>query len=420
MGALVLGAVGGSAPIWAQSTNDIPLRGIQLRFGLGLRAEAQSNRTLDPVNSDSSTELAADLSFGLLSETPQDRLALNLAGSLRALDGEGAANLDNGFSEPRVDLNYTRSAIDSRLSLNAEARKTDLGDRDSLFFDETTGLFTIVNGTATLRRESFSAAYDWGLGGPFELGVVARFSRSEYSDGSATGIGGSTLNDNERRTLSASARLALTEALSLDTTLSYSAFEEDGTPGTRDTVALYNSLVLGRPGGNVSFSFGVTDTEEGQRYSANVGRSLEMPFGTLSGQLGATRGVDGDTSLTGGLSASYALPSGTVTANLSRSVSSGSEQDNEQVNTSLRLGYSQALTPVSNIGFAIDFADATVSSTGLGTTSGNFSATYTRDLTPDWDMDLGYRYRHRSQSTGPSAKSNEVFLNLRRDFLTRF
>ena len=170
----------------------------------------------------------------------------------------------------------------------------------------------------------------------------------------------------------------------------------------------------------MSFSFGVTDTDTGQRFSAEVGRSYATPRTAFSGRIGATRGVTGEVYLSGSVTAARELPRGNLSLDLARAVVSGNEQNNEQVITSLRFGYLQNLTPLSNLGFAVDFADATVNTSGLSTTNASLTATYSRTLTPDWSMDLGLRHRYRDESTIGPASSNELFLSLGRDFVTRF
>ena len=195
MGALVLGSLGVAAPIWAQQASQTS--GIQLRFGLALRAETQSNRTLDPIDPGSSSDLSANLSLNVLSETPIDRLSFDLGGTLRALDGPGVtSSQESGFVRPSAALSYDRTSASARLSLNAEISRRDLADSDNLILDPITGLFTIVNGNATQRREAVSAQLDLGTDAPFGYGALVRLERSTYSGGGVTGVGGS---ENQRQ-----------------------------------------------------------------------------------------------------------------------------------------------------------------------------------------------------------------------------
>ena len=140
----------------------------------------------------------------------------------------------------------------------------------------------------------------------------------------------------------------------------------------------------------------------------------------MSGRLGFTRGSSGETFINGGLNLTRALPNGNLNLDLARTVSSGSLEDTEQVSTSLRIGYLRELTPLSSLGVDINWAEVEQTDAGTDTTSASIEASYRRELTQDWGMNVGVRHRFRDDGVNGSANSNEVFLDLRRTFLTRF
>ena len=414
---LLLGAAGTvTAPLWAQqSASDT--RGIQLRFGVAVGLETQSNRTLDTTDPGRTSQAKIDLSFGLLTETRTQRFAFDLGGTLRNLNGPDAT--DNGFVNPSAALSYSRSSADARLSLSASVRETDLSN-DGLLFDENISEFVFVEGTATRRSTKLSAELNWRDDAPLGFGVLARLEDNSFRSGVATGIGGSTLNDTRRLTLGASARFDINEATRLDTSLTFSRFEEDTVALDRDTWSLSNELTIERPLGNVGFGFDVTDTEDGTRISSNVSRSLEYPLGVISGQIGVTRGVTGETFLSGALNLTRELPRGNLSLGLSRSVSSGTLEDTEQVNTRFSASYRHELSPLASLSFDANWAEAEQTATGIDTINASIGATYRRELTEDWNMDVGVRHRFFDDGVAGDARSNEVFLNLRRNFLTSF
>jgi hypothetical protein len=86
----------------------------------------------------------------------------------------------------------------------------------------------------------------------------------------------------------------------------------------------------------------------------------------------------------------------------------------------MRLGYLHEINPVSNLSVDINWAEVKQTGTGQNTTNASIQASYMRELTTDWGMNVGVRHRFRDDSVTGSARSNEVFLNLRRDFMTRF
>jgi hypothetical protein len=415
LAALLSGGAGLAAPALAQSYET---GGIQLSFGLGLGLETQSNRDLSAGDPGASSQARTDLTFGLLTETRSQRLLLEAGGQLRVLDTPGSNAEGNGFVRPSLRLDYDRTAVASRLQFRARLSETDVSEVETLEID----LIDVVisSGTATRRTAFVEGRLDWRLDRPFGFGVLARVSDVAYRDGVATGLGGTGLFDNRRFTFGVNARFDLSPAARLTTSLTYEAFEQDGTPGQRETLSLGNTLTIDRPLGALTISSGIDSTEDGERISTSVGRAYDLPWGTVSGNLGLTRGVAGDTFLTGALNTTYALPRGTLSFGLSRGVSSGNEEDTERVNNQVNLGYLQEIDPLSNLRLGANWAEVEETATGVSSTNATLSATYTRSLTRDWNMDLGYRHRFRDDTASGSARSNEVFFNLRRTFVTRF
>jgi hypothetical protein len=247
-----------------------------------------------------------------------------------------------------------------------------------------------------------------------------RYSETRFSEGTATGIDGDTLNDSQRLILGSDVTLDLSRAAQLNVALSYSTFSEDAVAEDGKTWALDNTLTLARPAGDVAFDLGITDTEEGTRVSATAERTYTLPQVTLFGQIGATREVSGGTALVGALDVAYPLPRGALTFGLSRNVSSSNIQDEERLNTSLNLGYEQSLTPLSNLNVDLVWAEATDTGSERSFTDGSLGVSYTRTITKDWNMDLGVRHRYSDDDGLGSARSNEVFFTVSRSYLSRF
>lgn len=413
LSALILGTAGvATAPLWAQQNG-----GVQVNLGVTLGVETQSNRALDTSDPGRSSTATMGLSLGVLSETRTQRFSFDLGGDLRGLNGPGSTN--SGFANPSVELSYDRTSAAARLSLSASVRETDLVD-EGLIFDETTQAFTFADGTAIRRRTDLSAQLDWRDDAPLGFGLMALLEDNSYRDGVATGIGGTTLNDTRRVTFGATARLDINEATQLNVGLNHSDFEVDGTPGSRSTWNLTNNLTITRPDGALTFSFNITETEEGTRIATNVGRSLEYPLGIVSGEIGVTRGVTGDMFLSGGVNLTRALPRGNLSLGLARNVNSSGLEDTEQVQTSVTFGYLHEINPLSSLSLDADWADVSRTNSNSDTISATISATYNRELTQDWNMNVGIRHRFLDDEVTGTARSNELFLNLQRDFLTQF
>lgn len=414
---VTLATLGVAAPIWAQSYET---GGIQLRFDLDLGINAASNRTLATNDEKGSVEARTTLGFGLLTETRTQRLAFNASGSLRDISGNDDDGLNEGFSNPMLALSYGRTSAAAEFGFDASLRETDLAD-NALIFDEETGEFILLDGTATRRITSGGLRYTWGNNTPVGYGLSAGYEQNDFRNGVATDVSGTPISDNTRLTLGANLRVDLDEARRLGVGLSYSQFDTDAIDtDTRETLALDTTLTYDRPLGPLSFTFGITDTEDGTRYALTTARSFAYPLGTVSGRLGVVRGVTGDTVLTAGLAATRDLPRGGLNVAFARDVTSGSQQDTEQTNTSLQLGYRHDLSRLASINVNFNVGDTNLTASDQGTTSATLTAAYNRTLTKDWNMNFGVRHRYRDSDVSGTARSNEVFMNLNRAFITRF
>ncbi|MCF7702189.1 hypothetical protein [Loktanella sp. M215] len=410
---LVMGAVAVPAILAAQSYET---GGIQLTFGTTFRLEATDNKGLRAdADKSGSLDAVAGLSFGLLTATPASSFAVNASGEARA----GTSADASGITAPRLSTAYNRSSADSTLDLSATFSQTDLSRNEAVVADDI-GLAGIVTGTAIRRAVSARAGLTWGLTSRISYGLSAAVDKVTYTGGSATGLDGTALQDNRRLTLGGTSELDLTKAAHLTLGLSYSIFDEDGARDTSDTTTLTTGLSIDRPLGTVGATLGVTDSNAGQRYSVSAGRTLALPSGTVSGQIGVSLSDRGSTALIGSIGASRDLPDGALNFELSRDVSVQNEQDSEQLTTQLSLAYTRSLTPLSGLEVGFNLAQVEDTQTTRQSQDATLGATYTRSLTPDWSAAAGYSYRYAKDDPGVTARSNTVFLQLRRSFVTRY
>jgi hypothetical protein len=412
---LLLAALYGAAAPAALMAQAYETSGIQLTFGTSLMIEATDNKGLRADDKESSLNPVLGLSFGLLTATPTSSFGFNADSEIRS-----SVNTDNlGVASPLLSTTYARKSANAALDLSASVQKTDLSRNDAPVVDSS-GLVGFVTGTATRRAAVADAALNWGLNSRVSYGLSGQMSDVTYSGGVANGLNGSSLTDNRRVTLGGTAQLDLTKATQLNTGLSYSRFDDDGVPGSSDTVTATVGLSIDRPLGAVTATLRATDTDEGQRYGLSVGRTLNMPLGPVSVEIGVTTTLNGDTALRGAVSASRTLPTGTLSFALTRDVSSLNEQDSERLSTQLSLGYSRELSPLSELQVAFDLAEVEDMFSNARSLDANLGATYSRTLMKDWSASAGYRYRYLEDTPGDTAQSNTVFLELRRSFVTRY
>lgn len=413
----ISGAMVPSAVLMAQSNNpDSGPTGIQTSFGLSLRTEAQDNRDLDPESAGNSFETSAGLSFGLLTETRTSQFSFEAAGQLRSIDTP-TGELEDGFVEPRVALSYGHESAAAKLSVDVSLLETKLSRSSVFVLDD---IEVVTNGTSTRRNARLDAEIDWGLDRPLGFGLRGSVSDTTYREGTASGLGFSTLNDNRRTSLGASVRMDLSQTAELRMDLTASELAEDGTQGTQETVTLENRLTLEGPRGDVRFNLNFTRTDDGERTEASWGRSVDLPLGALSWEIGVIRKKNGDTSPVGQLDYSHTLPSAELTFEVSRDVSSSNEQDTERTITSVNFGYLQDLTQRSSVTFNADWTDIEETNTGLEADIASFEATYSHELTRDWNVDVGYRYLYRDDTDIEAAQSNTLFVDFRRVFTGSF
>ena len=394
---LALLGSGTALPFQAAAQEDAG--GQRLTFGIALRAETDSNADLDLVSPGQTSRAVADLSFGLTSETRSSRLALAAGLSLQAESG-GAITANNGVVNPFVTLSYGREAANAAFSFDASLRETDLTTQsDVTDFDTTTG---------TRRQARLDTGLQWGTNRPLGFGVTAGLTDTAYQDAPGEA-------DNRSTRLGLNARLDVSKVATLTLGLRGQRFDEEGAPDIRDTLGFDAGLDIARPRGTLGLDLSLEDTEDGQRETLRFRNNLELPGGTLAYSLGAAIGVDDEVRLIGSLDYSLALPRGSLTAALNRSLRAGSD-DLETAVTSASLGYQQELSPLSRLSLSLNWAESTETDTRITTTNASIGATYSHDLTKDWAMDLGYLYRLRDEDGEGEASSDQVFLGLRREF----
>ena len=105
------------------------------------------------------------------------------------------------------------------------------------------------------------------------------------------------------------------------------------------------------------------------------------------------------------------------TASLRRRVGT-SNQNVETRETVARLGYDYSINALSNLSFRANFAEQENAGNGPSNRRQrtDFSASYTRAITQDWNMTVGYLHRFENDTGPGDADGNSVFLTLGRQF----
>ena len=376
--------------------------GVELSYGIGLRLQSESNADLAPISAGATNSAALTLSFGLVSETAQSRLAISARGNIEAATGPNTPS--TGLVDPSVEISYDRGLANADLSLSASHSTTDVANGDVTNFD---------TGTGTQQTNRLSAALNWGKTDPLGFGLSASLSDTSYQDASPT------LFDRRTAQLGANLRADLSQVLQFTLAASLDRFDPD-TGATRTTRSLDAGLNLARPRGTLSLTLGLDDTPNGQRQRFTFGNQLELANAAVTYSLGSTRGASGKSYLTGALNYKHDLPKGAFNLDLARAVSSSDTTDAETLQTSAGLNWTQDMTPTASLVLGLSWAEQTDTATDLSTTNTQLSATWRQAFGQDWAMDLGYTHRLRNSDSLGKGDSDLFFLSLRRDFSVRY
>lgn len=380
--------------------------GLRFTWGIDSRQFLHTNATLTPGGEDESFETNTRLSFGLSSVTPDSYFTLDAGGRLRfieLLDG-GESTLKDGFVTPDLRLSWGRSSAAARIDTNVFWRETDLAqDRGLDDFDTLEGQRQDWGGTI---------AYRWGEDRRWGIGLRASVIDSNFIEAPGE-------TDRRRTLVGTDLRLDLTEAMTLTFDVAHSRFEEEGE-AARESTRVTADLAIARPDGSYVIGASVDNTPEGTRTGLTFGRSLDLPRGSVSVRLGATRGVNGNISLTGTLDWTHALPNGQITASLSRGVAAGADTDTETETSRVSLGLTRELTPRAVLTADFGFAESRDTGTGDVTRNGSAGVMVSYDIGQDWLLDAGIRHRLRDDPDTARAADNAVFLGLRKTFERQF
>jgi hypothetical protein len=389
--------------------------GPSLTIGFDSRLEWDSNAGLDPDPAGGTLQSNTSLSFALQDETAATAFSLTGSSGLRIADGPGTDGPETTMADPRIALAYARIGATSRLDLITGLQINDIAYlrplTDFAGPDGTIILpsdFDDLQGSGTRQSLNFDVKLSLREDAPFGLVLAAGVTDLRYSD--VTNV---DLIDNTRSYASATARLDITPVMQASVGLTYSVY--DDADETNHTVGLNSGLTITRPDGALRFTLGLEDTGDGVRTSIGAGRDFETPNGGFSFDLGAVRTADGAVNLTGGAAVNHEFASGSASASLQQSITSGSN-DAEALQTSLSLGLSREISPLASLNLGLSYVVSRDTATDLSTDTASLSASMGYALSSDWNLNVGYRYESRDEDGVGQAQNNVVFLGLSRDF----
>lgn len=413
-----LAAVGAILAVGGSAAQEV---GRQLTFGTSIGLTANDNQDLDLESEGTTLSGTARFDFAYLLATPVQRLTLAGDIGLREVDGPGDDDdsSSNGLADPSLRLAYDRAVRDARFGLDAFVQQSAVaflepfeeGIDDPLILDDIDDL---DSDTGTRLRFGLGTELELRRTAPFGVTLSAGYSALRYSD-----VTDPDLTDEERLRAAAALRFDIDPATRATLTLGYSSFEDDGNDeGRRDTFRVEAGIARDRPGGAIGASLGAVSTEDGERFTFALNRGLALPVWDINTRLGVTQSTDGALSPSIGLSVARDLPDGALSANLTRSIRSGSD-DEEQAVTALSVGYARQVTPLTSIGADLSYIRNEPTGEGPTESAGAAGLTLQHALTEDWNLNLGLQHRIKDDGDADRASGNRISLNLRRSFTVR-
>ena len=390
-----------SAALVAALSLAAPVRaeGVELTFGLGIRAQTESNPAFD--GSGRVSKAGLDLSFGLTSETALSKLTFGATGMILSANGPG--NPKSGLTSPSVTLNYTRATAGAELTVDASATDTDLASNSDVT--------NFTTGRGTQRNSELTLGLNWGKIAPLGFGLTAGVTVLSYP------VNPDGLASNRTTSLGATTRADLSPVLHLNLGVTDTRFTQAGA--ARDTLGLLAGLTIDRKNGTLSATLTNDHTPEGDRTGLSFGHEMTLPSGTLSYAVGATHSAQGKTYATGSFNYAQELTGGDLTIGLDRAVTANADTNLETVQSSASLAYRHAVTQTGSLAVSLNWAEQRNTGPAPATAANtSLSATWIQDLTPDWALDLGYTHRLRDQAS-VTANSDAIFFELRREFTLR-
>lgn len=424
--------------------------GARLTAGLDLRLEVDDG---DP-------EFRTGFDLDLITATRTQQLSFSGDFGLTVpLDDVDTAT----FTDPSYGVGYLRDTGRSRFAFSAEYSETDierlrqLDDDPGSPFDES--LLTLTEDGSQERRQ-VQASLELGLNDP--VGGELRYSYDEtlYTDvtdpdledtllhqiGAGlrldvdptlsfsldgeyqwTQVDGLTPETEDRSRLGLGATWQLRPELQLTGSLAYVRLVTDTTVlgvttrAEQEGVNLSFGAMLDRPNGGYRFSLDRTLNEPGFVTTVALGRNFSLPRGAMiDARIGMTDLPDGNTYAIGG--ASYSRENGRGgTLNLSLDRSAVINDDDEAVlRTTTRANYVGVLSDISTWSLAgtvidSDFTDPMTSDIQAT----ELSLRYNRELTEDWELSTGVRYRETRQAGSDPSERSTLFFSLQRTFEIR-
>lgn len=433
--------------------------GLQITLDYLSTLQYDDNLDLDDPSLGSTSRWENSLALSVVNQTPDSLLTFDLSGLHRFAD-QPIFGSSSDFTDPALSLAYSRNSANSQFNSNFDYSETDLNFNRSLSDLNQDGVIdaadiAVDGGTHVASRAGLNL--QTGINNP--LGFIFSFDRQENTFSNTTDP---DLFDNLTNFYSLTALMRISPVLQGNVNIDFTDYSAQDAPRTdRQTTTITTGVSYNAsPTTTIDANIGVAQVDEtlravpsstteedfvanlswteilpngtasamidqsfgtnGERTTATVGRSFILPNGSFDFNVGLTRGPFGETTAVGDVNYVHMMPSSQVIASLGRRVGT-SNQSTETRETLANLSYDYFINSISSASFGITFAQQEDEGNGPSNrrTRANLNASYTRALTQDWNMTVGYQ-RQFDDDTGPgSATGNSVFLTIGRQYVLK-
>ena len=427
----------------------------RFRFGFNQTFEAQDNIRLDPDSAGTTYSSDTRLSFGFDTTTGLNELSFDATGVGRIVNDPVIGSYF-GLRDPELDLAYSRTGVNSRVLFDLGYFRPDLAFNDPLR-DGNNNEQDFARGGGVREQLDGGFRFETGLTSPLGFIVDLETRAVKYRETEDPLLfdnitnralaevnfqlspvmlgrvdlfeeryrGEDTRNtDRTTRRLTAGIDYDLSPISSFSLDLGHSDVTETfDQPDDRLTANGFVGTFDARremPNGDATARLSSILTQQGRQNDLLLGRNLELPGGSLDVALGVAQGDTFDPRPIGRLAYMVEGSRSILDISVERTVRISDIVSEATERTELGIGYDLAINQVSSLSLDLFYADASVVGQNTGNAArdrGSFYATYTRNVTPDWDLSLGYKYLYvgGTDNLGPGS-SNGAFFNLQRDF----
>lgn len=431
----------GAVPAFAQTTGAPNTS--NLSFTTGLEFDTNKDLLVNPVGS--TTSIYERLDFSGLTESSTQLFKFSFGTQLEYENYPGGTSF--GLTDTALSFTYARTAANSQLSIDGDYWMGDI----SSAYNVNANPALIRPGVGQLLRTSTNLAFQTGLNDPIGFWVNAGYDTRNYSDIAGRGFVDSTttvfdVGANFRFSKATTGTMALRwddyveqnrnsrEVLTTDVTFGVShelrsALVLNGQFGYRERETsnfaasvtesgyfLGVNFVQDRTNGTIFGGINYDGTRFLDEASISLGRSLALPDGSLSASVTLTDIESIGFKVLGYVDYVKQTPSGDFTFGISRDQNTDSRNRDVYYST-VGVAYRNQINSVSDFDLSLNLSRLENKYFGALPVEdrATFRASYTRAVTQDWFLNVGYQHREYTSSRTPSANSDTVFLTMTRD-----